>query len=148
MRTKKQMSKGQQILAALRAAYPCGLTSSELMEITPRAQARIGELIQAGWQILSERDGEDGIASYRLSSLVRGEADEVQAGCVIRCGSRSGWQSRTHREAVGGGSIPSAILDQAESAALAAYRGVVEGWQSSQIRLPIQKSALDLFNEI
>lgn len=147
MRTEKQQSKGQIILSALKRAYPGGLTSIELMEITSRAQARIGELKQQGWSIETIQDGEDSTATYRLSSLIQQEGDDVVAGVTIRLGSRSGWTSRTHREAVGG-SIPDHVLDEAERAALDAYRGVIEDWQKTQVRRPVQKSAIELFCEI
>lgn len=148
MRTEKQASKGQQILAALNRAYPAGLTSIELMEITSRAQARIHELKQAGWDIQTIQDGEDATATYRLTSLQKGEEEQVQAGCVLRLGTRTGWASRTHADALKEGTIPDHVLRKAEASALAAYRGVVEDWQASQVRKPIEKSAFDLFSDL
>lgn len=107
------------VLQALRDAFPHGVSSTTLHESCgPAAKSRIGDLRCQGWQIATD---EAEVASYRLTSLARGQADPILAGCTLRLGTRSGWSSRTHR----GATLPEAVLEAAQRAAEAAYRAVL-----------------------
>lgn len=113
----------REVLDNLKNLYPAGIASTDLLEKHgPAAKSRIGELRADGWIV--ETEEVDGVAVYRLASLTRGQARTVDAGTIIRHAA-DGWTSRTHRDALGG-PVPEAVLRQAEAAALAAYRAIVD----------------------
>jgi len=121
--TKPGKTAADVVLSTLRHAHPAGVKSTDLIEQHgPAARSRVTDLRNAGWDIST--DEVDGVAYYTLVSLIRGEPLRVLGGCVLRLDSKVGWTSRTHTEAQGGPYTPE-VLDEAEAAALSAYKSVL-----------------------
>ncbi len=121
--TKPGRTARDAVLDTLRRAYPNGVKSTDLIEQHgPAARSRITDLRNDGWDITTDEVG--GVAYYSLASLTKGEAMQVLAGVVLRLDTRVGWTSRTHQEAQEG-PVSSKVLDEAEAAALAAYKAVI-----------------------
>lgn len=111
------------VLDTLRRAYPRGVSTPDLIaEHGVAVKSRIADLRAAGWDITTNEEG--GVAYYALGSLVQGPAARITAGCILRLDTRSGWTARTHSEAKGG-PYSAEVLDEAEAAALAAYKAVL-----------------------
>jgi hypothetical protein len=88
-------------------------------------QTRIGELREMGWDVRDRRVGRHR-AYWIVGDAPVLDPDPCEAGCTIRRGPRKGWTSRTHGDARRHGVVPAEVLEEAEAAALAAYREVVE----------------------
>lgn len=85
------------ILARGKALYPHGIGPDEMMQLGGRPYpTRIGELKEAGWSWEAVYDGIDPRPSYRLTSLVRGEADPVSWGLRARLGASTGLKVTTY----------------------------------------------------
>jgi len=125
-------SKRGPLLTALTKAFPNGLSPDQVeLHGGKNAQARIEELRRDGWSIKATHDPDSHRASYRLLSKVKAAPAVIQAGIVIRHDTRSGWSCRTHQEALKG-RISESVLRQAEQAALAAYKKILDAHLPAQ----------------
>lgn len=86
------------ILARGKALYPHGkIDPDEMMQLGGRPYpTRIGELKEAGWSWEAVYDGIDPRPSYRLTSLVRGDADPVSWGLRARLGASTGLEVKPY----------------------------------------------------
>lgn len=140
---KPSRTAREAVLADIRAAYPRGITTNDLIASHgPAVKTRIGELRADGWEVNTTEA--DGVAYYTLASTTRGAPTRVLAGCIIREDTKVGWTARTHQDAAGG-PYPAELLARAESAALAAYRAVLVGAGVQGMHTPVEEDAdLDL----
>lgn len=125
-RSPAYAAKASPLLDALKAAYPYGLSPTQVEEHGGKnSSARVEELRRDGWKIKATLDPDSHRASYRLLSKTQEAPAVIHAGITMRWDTRAGWTVRTHQEALKG-SVSPKVLAQAQEAALAAYKAVLD----------------------
>lgn len=115
----------QAIYAELVSAYPAPVATTDLIVTYGTcAKSRLQELMAEGWAV-EPCTLDDGRPGYRLVSVTRGAKLVIYGGCILRLDSRDGMSSRTHGQARSTKAIPGDVLDEAEQAAVAAYKAVL-----------------------
>lgn len=125
MASDKYDDSKERVLAALKAAYPAGVSTDTLHRtISAAAKTRVGQLRWEGWPIKTKKTA--GCSVYTLTSLVQGAPNGVLAGCKVVYTIKDGWQATTHVAAVNAEAVPPKVLEMALAAASAAYRAILD----------------------